>query len=79
MAHEDIMPYTAVDKKPIRHDLFERFLEYYEGKGNKLLLFILLKLYSNHINVFLIHEREFTYLIVIYFIIVNYLTYGYSV
>lgn len=33
IGHEDVMPYTAVNKKPIRHDLFDKFLVYSADKG----------------------------------------------
>lgn len=62
VAHEDIMPYTAGDnKKPIRHDLFERFLDYYEGKGNFLnyyYLFYLGNRASNDLSFLFIVSRE---------------------
>ncbi|KAG1666135.1 polymerase delta-interacting protein 2 [Nymphon striatum] len=29
VSHEDVIPYTTVDKAPIYHDLFEKFFEYY--------------------------------------------------
>ena len=34
VAHEDIMPYTAHDKFPIRHELFNKFLVPTDGKGS---------------------------------------------
>ncbi|RXG72542.1 polymerase delta-interacting protein 2 [Armadillidium vulgare] len=53
VAHEDIMPYTAVDKKPIRHDLFERFLEYYEGKDPPFVASETLKTWQERTNCWL--------------------------
>lgn len=34
------MPYTAVNKRPIRHDLFDKFLVYSADKGISTLIFI---------------------------------------
>lgn len=28
VAHEDILPYTSVDRQPIQHELFDKFLMY---------------------------------------------------
>ncbi|MCL4134200.1 UNVERIFIED_CONTAM: hypothetical protein GTU68_034321, partial [Idotea baltica] len=53
VAHEDIMPYTAVDKKPIRHDLFEKFLEYAEGKDPPFLASETLKAWQERNNCWL--------------------------
>lgn len=33
IAHEDVMPYIAGDKRPIRHDLFDKFLVHTPEKG----------------------------------------------
>lgn len=33
IGHEDVMPYTAGNKRPIRHDLFDKFLIHSPDKG----------------------------------------------
>lgn len=33
IGHEDVMPYTAGNKRPIRHDLFDKFLVHSSDKG----------------------------------------------
>ena len=32
MAHEDILPYSTAETNPLHHELFDKFLEYSEGK-----------------------------------------------
>lgn len=38
IGHEDVMPYTADTKRPIRHDLFDKFLAHDENRGGCVLL-----------------------------------------
>lgn len=33
VAQEDILPYTATEKQPLQHELFDKFLMYYPNKG----------------------------------------------
>lgn len=33
VGHEDILPYVAGDKQPIKHELFDKFLKREEEKG----------------------------------------------
>lgn len=34
VAHDDIMPYTSVERVPLQHELFDKFLVHNPDKGN---------------------------------------------
>lgn len=38
VAQEDILPYTATEKQPLQHELFDKFLMYYPNKGILLII-----------------------------------------
>lgn len=35
MAHDDILPYTSVERVPLQHELFDKFLMHNPDKGKK--------------------------------------------
>lgn len=35
VAHDDIIPYTSVERVPLQHELFDKFLMHNPDKGNQ--------------------------------------------
>lgn len=50
IAHEDVMPYIAGDKRPIRHDLFDKFLAHTPEKGIFRLLLVSVETVNSSIH-----------------------------
>lgn len=40
VAHEDIIPYTSVERVPLQHELFDKFLMHNPDKGEKYIKYI---------------------------------------